>query len=159
MKCPLLGHGLMHVFPNAASYNGEAATTAGLPSIGFLALFTVLADLINHSVLLAIRSSFFSRALLVFFSPSVESMDNLPYVGLGRHLGIVLLEPLAQSLAAGHVLLDTARHATVLTLGNGLGGEVVDAGVEAGVDKGTEELRRDEVRQRSCAQLGTRSGE
>lgn len=68
-------------------------------------------------------------------------MDSLPHVGLGRHLGIVLLEPLAQSLAAGHVLLDTACHATVLALGDGLGGEVVDAGVEAGVDKGTEKLR------------------
>lgn len=52
----------------------------------------------------------------------------------------MLLEPLAQALAAGHVLLDTARHAAVLALRDGLGGEVVDAGAEAGVDEVTEEL-------------------
>lgn len=52
----------------------------------------------------------------------------------------MLLETFAQSLTTGHVLLDTARHAAVLALSNGLGGEVVDAGVEAGVNKISEKL-------------------
>lgn len=54
----------------------------------------------------------------------------------------MLLESLAQSLAASHIFLDAARHTAILALGNGLGGEVVDAGIKAMVDEVTEELLR-----------------
>lgn len=57
-----------------------------------------------------------------------------------RHIGVVLLEALGQALARGQVLLDAARDAAVLALGDGLGGEVVDAGGEAAVDEVAEKL-------------------
>lgn len=58
----------------------------------------------------------------------------------GLLFNIVLLEPLRQALAAGHELLDAALDAAVLTLRDGLGGEVVDARGEAVVDKIAVEL-------------------
>lgn len=59
---------------------------------------------------------------------------------LGSHLGIVLLEALAQALLGEHLLLDAAGDAAGLAGGKGLGGEVVDAGGEAVVDEVTEQL-------------------
>jgi len=59
---------------------------------------------------------------------------------LGGH-GLVLLgEPLAQTGLGGHGLHDAAREAAILAARQGLGGEVVDAGVEAVIDEVSEEL-------------------
>lgn len=59
---------------------------------------------------------------------------------LGRHLGVVLLEALAEALLGEHLLLDAAGDAAVLARRERLGGEVVDASVEAVVNDVAEDL-------------------
>lgn len=59
---------------------------------------------------------------------------------LGRHLGVVLLEALAEALLGEHLLLDAAGDAAVLARRERLGGEVVDAGVEAVVNDVAEDV-------------------
>lgn len=67
----------------------------------------------------------------------------------------MLLEALGEALGAGHVLLNAAGDAAVLALGDGLGGEVVDAGGEAVVDEVAEELGG---RRKSCVSDGRGNG-
>lgn len=55
-------------------------------------------------------------------------------------LGVVLLEAVADSLLGGHPLLDATVDAAALARGDGLGGEVVDAGVEAMLHEAAESL-------------------
>ena len=52
-----------------------------------------------------------------------------------RQLGIVLLEAVAHALLGGHPLHDAAVDAAALARRDRLGGEVVDAGVEAVLDE------------------------
>ncbi len=59
-----------------------------------------------------------------------------------HHLCLLLGEPLADALASSHELGDTAADTSGLAGDEGLGGEVVDAGVEAAVDQAGEHLRR-----------------
>lgn len=68
------------------------------------------------------------------------SPDCLFVLHLSRELGVVLLEAVADSLLGGHPLLDTSVDAAGLTRGDGLGGEVVDAGDEAVLDEAAESL-------------------
>ena len=65
-------------------------------------------------------------------------MSSRLFVHLLGHLGILLLEAVAEALLGSHPLLDAAAEAARLAGGDGLGGEVVDAGVEAGFDKTAE---------------------
>lgn len=71
----------------------------------------------------------FSRMLLHFL-----------FLHLLRNLGIVLLEALADALLRGHPLEDAAVKTAGLLGGEGLGGEVVDAGGEAVLDEAAESL-------------------
>lgn len=52
----------------------------------------------------------------------------------------MFLEALGHAGGGGHGLLDAPRQAAVLAAGEGLAGEVVDAGGEAAVDEGGEHL-------------------
>lgn len=53
----------------------------------------------------------------------------------------MLLESVADALLSDHPLLDTAADAAIFAGGEGLGGEVVDAGIEAVLDKTAVGLR------------------
>ena len=63
--------------------------------------------------------------------------------GALHHDGLLLLEPLADPLAAGHELLDAAVHAARLARHERFGGEVIDAGIEAVGDEVREHLWRE----------------
>lgn len=65
---------------------------------------------------------------------------HLSLAHLSSHVGIVLLEALGQALTRGHVLLNAARDAAVLALGDSLGGEIVDTRGEAVIDEVAKEL-------------------
>lgn len=67
-------------------------------------------------------------------------MVDLFVLHLGSDLGVVLLEAIAHALLGGHPLLDAAVDAAGLAGGDGLGGEVVDAGHEAVLDETAESL-------------------
>lgn len=54
----------------------------------------------------------------------------------------MLLEAVTDALLGGHPLLDAAVDAAALAGGDGFGGEVVDAGHEAVLNKTTESLHR-----------------
>lgn len=54
----------------------------------------------------------------------------------------MLLEAVADALLGGHPLLDAAVDAAALARGDGFGGEVVDTGHEAVLNKTAESLRR-----------------
>lgn len=97
-----------------------------------------LAEFFNLLVLLLPSTPSFRNLVSVNIFPSASVYLSL--VGLGCQLGIVFLETLAQTLAASHVLLNTARHAAVFALGDCLGGEVVDTGIEAVVYKVAKKL-------------------
>ena len=58
-----------------------------------------------------------------------------------HHLCLLLSESLTDSLRASHKLGDAARDTSGLAGDQGLGGEVIDAGVEAAVDETGEHLR------------------
>lgn len=58
-----------------------------------------------------------------------------------HHLCLLLGESLADSLATSHELGDAAGDTSGLSGDEGLGGEVVDAGVEAAVDQAGEHLQ------------------
>lgn len=62
------------------------------------------------------------------------------FLHLLRNLGVVLLEALAHALLRGHPLEDAAVEAARLLGGERFGGEVVDAGGEAVLDKTAESL-------------------
>lgn len=51
-----------------------------------------------------------------------------------HHSSILLLEPLVQALGALEVLVDAAHDALLFTVDQGLGGEIVDAVIEAALD-------------------------
>jgi hypothetical protein len=63
-------------------------------------------------------------------SLSPSGCEPLSLLLLGK-LGVVLLESVADALLGDHPLLNAAADASVLAGRKGLGGEVVDAGVEA----------------------------
>lgn len=71
---------------------------------------------------------------------SFPHSDLLVLLHLGSHLGVVLLEALAEALLGEHLLLDAAGDAAGLAGRQGLRGEIVDAGYEAVVDEVAEEL-------------------
>lgn len=75
----------------------------------------------------------------VLFLPSATGRLVLHLLG---QLGVVLLEAVADALLGGHPLEDAAVDAAVFARGEGLGGEVVDAGGEAVVDEAAESLVR-----------------
>lgn len=62
------------------------------------------------------------------------------FLHLLRNLGIVLLEALADTLLRGHPLEHAAVEASGFLGREGFGGEVVDAGGEAVLDKAAESL-------------------
>jgi hypothetical protein len=76
------------------------------------------------------------------------------FVHLLGHLGVLLLEAVAKTLLSSHPLLNTAAKAAGLARRDSLGGEVVNAGVEAGLDKASESLGKKRISdgsaRRSC---------
>lgn len=66
----------------------------------------------------------------------------LPLLLLLGELGVVLGEALAQALGLGHLLLDAAGDAARLAVGQGLGGEVVDARDEAVVHEVSKDVHK-----------------
>lgn len=94
---------------------------------------------------------------------------NLEYATLGRsswrrssagtrhlaglhHGSVLLLEALVDALGSLHELVEAAVHAAGFLRNEGLGGEVVDAVVEAALDNGRVDLRS--VRQFRCSSRG-----
>ena len=85
----------------------------------------------------------FVRSLPPLFGPSAKSsplVQNLPLLHLGARGGVELGEALAQAGLRRHGLGHAPADAARLAAREGLGGEVVDAGVEAAVDEGAEGL-------------------
>lgn len=68
-------------------------------------------------------------------------LTRLPLRHLGGHGGVELAEALAQAGLRRHRLGHAPADAARLAAREGLGGEVVDAGVEAVVDEAGEDLR------------------
>jgi len=71
---------------------------------------------------------------------SLQYCQNLPRGLLVHHLCLLFLESLSDSFTSCHELLDAAFYTTGFALDEGLGCEVVDAGVEAVGDKVGEHL-------------------
>lgn len=86
--------------------------------------------------------SYLAKYLIVFFL----FIFNL-FLHLLCNLGVVLLEALAHALLRGHPLEDAAVEASGFLGGKRLGGEVIDAGGEAVLDKTAESL---EIRRKDC---------
>lgn len=85
------------------------------------------------------RSFYVGISFFLFVHAAIPSLSHL-FVHLGCELGVVLLEAVADALLRGHPLLDAAVDAAAFPVGNGLGGEVIDAGHEAVLDKTAESL-------------------
>src|SRR3569833_661672 len=93
-------------------------------------------EMTNRRVICVITSS-----LLPSRSSGTSSSGILSLAThLGAHLGVVLLEALAQAGGHGHGLLHAAGDAACLAVGEGFGGEVIDARHEAVVDQVSEQL-------------------
>jgi hypothetical protein len=95
----------------------------------------------NHAFI----SRLVSRRLSIIYNPLSYTLVPRRLLTRGRlahHLGLLLLEALADALAAGHELGDAPRHAAGLARHEGFGGEVIDARLEAVVDEVGEHLER-----------------
>lgn len=87
------------------------------------------------------RSFYVGISFFLFVHAAIPSLSHL-FVHLGCELGVVLLEAVADALLRGHPLLDAAVDAAAFPVGNGLGGEVIDAGHEAVLDKTAESTHK-----------------
>lgn len=77
---------------------------------------------------------------IVHCLPSFPRANIWRLFGVVHHLRLLLREALSYPLAPSHELLHAAVDAAGLAGDEGLGGEVVDAGVEAAVDEAGEHL-------------------
>lgn len=61
--------------------------------------------------------------------------SHLPLLSLHHHGLVLFLEPLVQASRSLHELVDTTQDTALFAVDQGLGGEVVDAVIEAALDE------------------------